>query len=271
MTSSKWRHRRTTGVAELGSSESGRVSGIAIAILTTLGAALPAGLLYCAGRATRNAMLIAWGLDPELLPLGRFETIYAGLGAGLSARLAAVATLVLLSLYVVPAYGLNRLIAAKLQQRRESKGVVVRKRAAAANSLPEWLERGVTKMLMTAAASALSVLAFLLLQKYAESNGDDFAREQRQTMTLCDPAQLPMPKYKPVLIECSTGSAPVHYSGFSIACASTGCAVYDPVRQVAQFVPRDGIIRFETTTVDGVCKPATANAAQNHSRSGATH
>ncbi|MBF5008774.1 hypothetical protein [Burkholderia pseudomultivorans] len=80
-------------------------------------------------------------------------------------------------------------------------------------------------------------------------------------MTSCDPAQPPMPTYKPVLIERAVGSATVRYAGFSITCASTGCAVYEPVRLVAQFVPRDGLVRFDTATVDQVCHPATRNAA----------
>ncbi|QTD95501.1 hypothetical protein [Burkholderia anthina] len=254
-----WRHRRTTGARDSGGA--GKLNGVATAIMTTLGAALPAGLLYCAGRATRNAVLIAWGLDPELLPLGRIETIYAGLGTGLPAFLAAVATLILLALYAVPVYGLNRLIATKLQQRRDRKGRPAPKRAASARLIPEWIERGVARALLVAGASALSVIAFLLLQAYAASSGRSVAQEQRQAMMSCDPAQLPMPTYKPVVIERTSGSATVRYAGFSIICASTGCAAYDPVRQVAQFVPRDGLVRFDTATVDQICNPETRNAA----------
>ncbi|MGK8198557.1 hypothetical protein [Burkholderia cepacia] len=269
MIPSKWRHRSALSATKPGANGAGQLTGVGIAILTTLGAALPAALLYCAGRATRNAILITWGLDPELLPLGRIETIYVGLGAGLSAFLTAIATLILLSLYVVPVYGLNRLIATKLQQRRDRKGIVAKKRSAA--TLPEWLERSVTRVLMFGLASALSVIAFFTLQRYAESNGADAAREQREAMTSCDPAQLPVPKYKPVRIERTAGSTSAHYSGFSITCASTGCAVFDPVRQVAQFVPRDGVVRFETTTVDQVCHPASANPTSIDSAPAAPH
>lgn len=70
-----------------------------------------------------------------------------------------------------------------------------------------------------------------------------------------------MPTYKPVFIERAIGSATVRYAGFSITCASTGCAVYGPVRRVAQFVLRDGLVRFDPATVDQVCHPATRNAA----------
>ncbi|KVL25415.1 hypothetical protein WS97_00380 [Burkholderia territorii] len=237
-----------------------KLNGVATAIMTALGAALPAGLLYCTGRATRNAVLIAWGLDPELLPLGRIETIYAGLGTGVPASLAALSTLILLALYAVPVYGLNRLIATKLQQRRDRKGRPPPRRSASARRIPEWIERGVTRALLFAGASALSVIAFLLLQTYAESSGTSIAQQQRQAMTSCDLAQLPMPTYKPVLVERAIGSATVRYAGFSITCASTGCAVYDPVRQIAQFVPRDGLVRFDTATVDQVCHPETRNA-----------
>ncbi|MCW3609151.1 hypothetical protein [Burkholderia cenocepacia] len=254
-----WRHRRTTGAKDAGGA--GKLNGVATAIMTALGAALPAGLLYCTGRAMRNAVLIAWGLDPELLPLGRIETIYVGLGTGVPAFLVVVSTLILLALYAVPVYGLNRLIATKLQQRRDRKGRPAPKRSASARRIPECIERGVTRALLVAGASALSVIAFVLLQTYAESTGASIARQQRQAMTSCDPAQLPMPTYKPMLIERAIGSATVRYAGFSITCASTGCAVFDPVRQVAQFVPRDGLVRFDTATVDQVCDPATHTAA----------
>ncbi|CAB3756456.1 hypothetical protein LMG29660_02858 [Burkholderia puraquae] len=120
-------------------------------------------------------------------------------------------------------------------------------------------------------ASALSVIAFLSLQQYAESNGADAARKQREAMTSCDPAQLLVPKYKPVQIECAAGSTSAHYSGFSITCASTGCAVFDPIRQVAQFLPRDGVVRFETTTVDQVCHPAPANRTSTDSAPAPPH
>ncbi len=269
MIPSRWRHRGAPSATNPGANGAGQLTGVGIAILTTLGAALPAGLLYCAGRATRNAILITWGLDPELLPLGRIETIYVGLGAGLSAFLTAVATLILLSLYVVPVYGLNRLIATKLQQRRDRKGIVAKKRSAA--TLPEWLERSVTRVLMFGLASAFSVAAFLGLQVYAERNGADVAHAQRQAMTSCDPVQLPMPEYKPVRITRVIGSATEHYAGFSITCASTGCAVFDPVHQVAQFVPRDGVARFDTTTVDQVCHPASANPAPTDSAPATSH
>lgn len=171
----------------------------------------------------------------------------------------------------MPVYGLNRLIATKLQQRRDRKGIAAKKRSAAKSTLPEWLERGVTRVLMIAMGAAFSVIAFLLLQVYAESNGVDAAREQRQAMTSCDPAQLPVPKYKPVLIERAIGSATMRYAGFSITCASTGCAVFDPARQVAQFVPREGVVRFETTTVNQVCHPASANPASTDSAPAAPH
>ncbi|KVS51666.1 hypothetical protein WK39_27360 [Burkholderia cepacia] len=254
-----WRHRRTSNVKEPGGA--GKLNGVATAIMTALGAALPAGLLYCVGRATRSGLLLTWGLDPELLPLGRIETIYGGLGAGLTAVLTAVATLVLLSLYVIPVYGLNRLIATKLQQRRERKGRPATKRVASARSIPESIERGVTRALLFASVSSLSVMCFFVLQWYAERGGIGAALEQREAMTTCDPQRLPFPRFKPVVIERTRGSATERYAGFTITCASTGCAVYDPVRQIAQFVPRDGLVRFDTATVDQVCHPATRNAA----------
>ncbi|MBU9589621.1 hypothetical protein [Burkholderia multivorans] len=264
-----WRHRRTSSARELGGA--GKLNGVAIAIMTALGAALPAGLLYCVGRATRSASLLTWGLDPELLPLGRIETIYGGLGAGLTAVLTAVATLVLLSLYLIPIYGLNRLIATKLQQRRERKGIPAKKRAASARGMPEWIERGFTRALLFAAVSSLSVMCFFALQRYAEWNGIEAAFDQREAMTTCDPQRLPFPRFKPVVIERTRGSATERYAGFSITCASTGCAVYDPVRRVAQFVPRDGLVRFDTATVDQVCRPATPNAAAKPAVPAARH
>ncbi|MGQ7908762.1 hypothetical protein [Burkholderia sp. BC1] len=264
-----WRHRRTTGAKDAGGA--GKLNGVAIAIMTTLGAALPAGLLYCVGRATRSAMLLMWGLDPELLPVGRIETIYAGLGAGLTAVLTALVTLVLLSLYLIPVYGLNRLVATKLQQRRERKGLPAPKRSASPRKVPEWIERGVTRALLFAGASALSVICFFALQKYAESNGVDAAVEQRKAMTTCDPQRLPYPRFKPIVIERVAGSATAHYSGFLIACAGTGCAIYDPLRDTAQFAPRDGVLRFETATVDQVCHPATRGTATERAAPASRH
>ncbi|WP_321810353.1 MULTISPECIES: hypothetical protein [unclassified Burkholderia] len=69
------------------------------------------------------------------------QTIYAGLGAGLTAVLTALVTLVLLSLYLIPVYGLNRPVATKLQQRRERKGLPAPKRSASPRKVPEWIER----------------------------------------------------------------------------------------------------------------------------------
>ncbi|MBZ5788735.1 hypothetical protein K8353_01300 [Burkholderia contaminans] len=255
-----WRHRKATNPTDAIPRGSGGLSGVALAIFSALGAALPASLLYCGGRGERNAALFTWGIDPELLPLGRLETIYAGLGVGLTAALAAVGTLILLALYAIPMYVLNRYLSAKLQRKSET-GATDAQNRSPAKRLPESLERGVGAVMFVGGASGLSVLCFFLFELYAQSSGASTARELRDAMTSCNAQTLSAPKYKPVVIERLTSGVSTHYSGFSITCASTGCAVYDPLRQAAQFVPRDGIVRFETTTVDRVCKPGAANLA----------
>jgi hypothetical protein len=114
---------------------------------------------------------------------------------------------------------------------------------------------------MPAGLFTLSFAGVIGLQARAAREWEQRSSIQRAAMEHCNPAVLVPPRDRPVHIERRIDGVTVHHDGFLIACAASGCGVFDPVAHAAQFVPPDHVMRVGTTTVASVCSRRAPEAA----------
>ncbi|MDI9678675.1 hypothetical protein [Burkholderia cenocepacia] len=212
-----------------------------LALSATVWLAISGALLYSQGRAYRDAFLIGYGLNPEMLPWDRGAVAYWAMLVGVQRFFAR---------FFMPS-GLAPLVIAAIiigihdWQRRRATSTTPVARPSSAPTMPV----GVRQCLgLAVAVIALGVLLtfFQWIQREAARLGLADAQRQIHAIDNCSRSVLNSPGYLPLHVERTTSTGPESYDEFAVACTEKRCALYDPARQQTHVVPLDQLIRLDT-------------------------
>lgn len=232
----------------------GRVGLLNLALSATVWLAVLGGLLYSQGRTYRNAYLSTVGVPPSLFAWDRGAIAYVGMDVGIHGffpRLFINAAL-LATLIATTSIGIHMC----LRWRQRSVQVSARPVSPPpAESIPASISivHRLCSMVLIIATACMGV-TFLIrwVQRDADRNGVNDARNVIRAMETCSPSVLDGQSYLPVQVTRATPAGNVDYIGFTVGCNDKRCALYDPARHRTQIVPLDNLVRFDTVAAEHV-------------------
>jgi len=209
--------------------------------------AIISALLYSQGRAFRDAYLITYGVDAELLPWDRGALAYWGMVVGTQGFLKSV---LVPTVAIAMCFLLSWLATEWLLTRRGGRS---QSRSSAGTIRPIPLVVlgcfGVTAAMLVV---GFVLLGFQWIQFGAQSRGVDDAKREIREIESCAGRIFQSPGYRPVHVERITTGGREVYDGFIATCTDKRCALYDPLQRRTQVVPLDQLVRFDTVKPEQV-------------------
>ncbi|WP_157632986.1 hypothetical protein [Burkholderia ubonensis] len=223
------------------------VAAINLALSAALWLAITNALLYSQGRAYRDAYLITYGVDAELLPWDRGALAYWGMVVGTQGFLRSVLLpTVAISMWVVLVWLATEWLLTRRGARTSSRAP-----AGEPRSIP-FVVRGCFGVAAGMVLVAVVLLGFQWVQYEAQSRGVDDAQREMHMIDSCGQPVFDSPGNRPVHVERAIAGGREAYDGFITTCTDKRCAVYDPLQQRTQVVSLDQVIRFDTVQPEQV-------------------
>ncbi|AOI68748.1 hypothetical protein WI29_18045 [Burkholderia ubonensis] len=218
-----------------------------MALSAALWLAVTSALLYSQGRAYRDAYLITYGVDAELLPWDRGALAYWGMVVGAQGFLKSVLLpTVAISMWVVLVW-----LATEWLLNRRGARASSRAPAGEPRSIP-FVIRGCFGVAAATVLVAAVLLGFQWIQYEAQSRGMDDAQREMRMIASCGRPVFDSPGYRPVHVERAIAGGRETHDGFITTCTDKRCALYDPLQQRTQVVSLDQVIRFDTVQPEQV-------------------
>lgn len=222
-------------------------SAINLALSAALWIAVSSALLYSQGRAYRDAYLITYGVDAELLPWDRGALSYWGMVVGVQGFFESVLLpTVAISMWFVLVWMVKEWLLKRYGSRTTSR---------APTSEPRSIPFVIWGCFGVAAATAfvgVVLLGFQWIQYKAERRGEDDAQREMRMINNCVRSIFNSSDFRPVHVERAIAGGRETYDGFIATCTDKRCALYDPLQHRTQVVPLDQIIRFDTVRPEQV-------------------
>lgn len=205
-----------------------------------------AGFFYCEGRAYRDAYLIAYGVYPALLPWDRNEVVYFGFNVGFGDVFALLLFPTLIATYVLIIFVAGRTY---FEKRRESSVVADAPwRPVSFWNLHELLPMQAWSIAIVGVllCSVVFMIGVAFMLQHSQDQGAEKARTELAAENNCNLMALESDGYISVHVERLAESRLEVYDGFLVTCASGNCAIRDVTRNSSRFIPKEGILRFDT-------------------------
>lgn len=209
--------------------------------------AMVSALLYSQGRAFRDAYLMTYGADAELLPWDRGALAYWGMVVGAQGFFRSV---LLPTVAIVIWFLLSWMVTDWLISRRRPRTAP---HAPPANSRPiPFVIRGCFGIIAVLIFAGIVLLGFQWIEYEAQSQGVDDAQREMREIDNCARSIFRKPGYRPVHVERAIAGARETYDGFIVSCTDKRCALYDPLQHRTEVVSLDQLIRFDAVKPEQV-------------------
>lgn len=222
------------------------VAAVNLALSAAVWVALSSALLYSQGRAYRDAYLIAYGADAELLPWDRGVVAYWGLVVGTQGFLTSVLFPIVA---IVMWFLLSWMVTEWLSSRRGPR--TPSRRVGDPKPIP-FVVLGCFGVVGATVLLAVGLLGFQWIQYQAERRGVEDAQREIRDIEQCAQSVFRPVGYRPVHVERAIAGGRETYDGFIATCTDKRCALYDPRQHRTQVVPLDQLVRFDTVPAEQV-------------------
>ncbi|WP_096645221.1 hypothetical protein [Burkholderia ubonensis] len=223
------------------------VAAVNLALSAALWLTIISALLYSQGRAFRDAYLITYGVDAELLPWDRGALAYWGMVVGVQGFYSSVLLpTVAIAMWFMLVWVVKEWLLARRGPRAPSRAP-----AGEPRTIP-FVIWGCVGVAAAVILVGVVLLGFQWIQYEAERRGINDARHEMRTIDSCASSIFGSSSYRPVHVERAIAGGRENYDGFIATCTDKRCALYDPLQHRTQVVPLDQVIRFDTVQPEQV-------------------